>query len=485
MQSKVILHVRKGKAEQERYEFEERATVQVGRWPDSGIKVPDDVKQVSRRHCLIDINPPDISVRDMGSLFGTHINGALIGRREPQETPEEGRKRAYSAFPLGNGDRLQLAENGGSYALELVVERIVVPVCDQCGDEIPGDQRARCEVLPDRFRCLACQRKTILRPHNTGESEGNIVRQLIELLRQNPDEPNLGALTEYEILAEIGNGATSHVYRALHRPTGMIVALKVMKPMAAVGRRARLSFERECENMAALNDPNVVRIRSAGRVQGVYYFDMELCNAESVANLLGKAGPLPVAQALDFARQMLIGLEYAHTAPIPKVRTEDGEYRSGKGLVHRDIKPGNLLLHQEGGRTVLKVADFGLAKAFDLAGMSGMTQVGERAGTPGYMCRQQADDLVGARPEVDVWSAAASLYSMLTACVAKRFGGEDPWIVIKEHRAVPIQDRREEFDLPPLPSELAAVIDMALDDQGSLPFRSARALREALERAAS
>lgn len=492
MQPQVILHVRKGSLKQERYLFDERNTVIIGRSPESGrsrehgIEVPGDQTWVSRMHCLLDINPPDISVRDMGSLNGTFINGALIGKREQNETAEVGRQRVFSDFPLGSGDVLQIAAKDGGHVLELVVERIAPPICADCGDEIPDAQRACCEVAAGRYRCLACLRKAIARPKDApGSDAEDAVQEIIELLRQNPDEPNLGVLKSYEILSEIGKGGAGKVYRAMDRRTGTIVALKVMKPESVATRRGRLRFERECKNMTALDHPNIVRIRSAACVNGIYIFDMELCNAGTIADRIKECnGVLPLDEALGYTRQLLAGLHYAHNAPIPSVRCEDGEYRAGVGLVHRDIKPGNLMLHREGGELRLKIGDFGLAKAFDFAGMSGLTRIGEKAGTPGFMCRQQSENLRDAKQEVDVWAAAACLYAMLTGCVPKPFqDGDDPFVVVEGKQAVPIAERRRERGLEGLPPALAAVIDQALNDLGDLPYRSASALQQALDRA--
>ena len=423
----------------------------------------------------------------MGSRHGTYVNGTLIGKRGPHETPEEGQKRVYSAFPLGDGDKLQLAAWEGKYAIELTVERLAVLICYDCGEEIPEYSRIECVVAADRYRCLACQSNTVLNPPSVGLPE-DPVRELIQDIRQSTDASGeLGPLAEYNIQALLGQGGCGVVHRAVHTATGAVVALKVMRPDIAANKRARLAFDRERTNMLQLNHPNIVKIHSSGVVRGMYYFDMELCNAGTVASrMIELEDVLPVEEAVDLCCQMLVGLEYAHQAPIPNVLCGDGQWRAGRGLVHRDLKPGNLMLHQDGGALILKIGDIGLAKAFDLAGMSAMTMVGDLAGTPKYLCRQQVIDFRTALPEVDIWAAAACLYAMLTASPPKRFDtGKDPWVVAVDSAAVPIQDRRRERGLPALSNTLARAIDLALNDQDELLHKSAASFREDLERATS
>jgi serine/threonine protein kinase len=149
----------------------------------------------------------------------------------------------------------------------------------------------------------------------------------------------------------------------------------------------------------------------------------------------------------------------------------------GRGLVHRDLKPANLLLSGAGRDCVVKVGDYGLAKAFDDAGLGGLTRTGEAAGTPRFMARQQVIDFKRATPEVDVWAMAASLYYMLTGAPPRDFPpGRDPWSIVLESKAVPIRQRK-----PWLPKDLAAIIDLALVEEPEIPFKTAAAFKKALE----
>ena len=270
------------------------------------------------------------------------------------------------------------------------------------------------------------------------------------------------------------------VYLARHEPTGDVVALKVILPRIAIRDEARTRFLLEAENTRRLRHPNVVRLRDMGCSHGTFFFTLEYCDGGSVDRLMEqRGGRLPILEAGEIVLQALEGLEYAHNADIPHSQpAEDGSGRGrGRGLVHRDLKPHNLFLSGSGSDRVVKVGDFGLAKALDLAGLSGQTATGASAGTPMFIPRQQVINFKYARPEVDVWAMAASFYAMVTGSSPRDFPPRvDPFLTVLQTRAIPIRSRVEA-----IPERLAAVIDHALIDMPSIPFKSASDFRRVLE----
>jgi serine/threonine protein kinase len=251
-----------------------------------------------------------------------------------------------------------------------------------------------------------------------------------------------------------------------------------MLPLVAANERAVEMFLRETENTRALKHPNVVQLRDAGCADGAFFFTLDFCNGGDLEGLMKKrGGTLPIEEAVPLMLQVLDGLEYAHRAPIPNVRLQDGSYRPGTGLVHRDLKPPNVLLDSVDGRLVAKLSDFGLSKAFDAAGLSGQTRSGDALGTPVFMPREQVRRFKYARPDVDVWAAAATLYFLLTHKFVRRFVKDnDIWKQILELDAVPIRDRD-----PRIPPRLAEVIDTALCESPKIGFQTAAELKKALQ----
>jgi serine/threonine protein kinase len=230
--------------------------------------------------------------------------------------------------------------------------------------------------------------------------------------------------------------------------------------------------------MAGLCHPRIVRSFMSGELGGVPFIVMEYCQGGSLLDIVSREGPLPVAEALCMARDVLDGLAYAHAAPMV-VTAPGGAPIRATGIVHRDLKPHNVLVSTENGARRFKIADFGLAKAFELAGFSSVTRTNAMGGTPAFMPRQQAINFKYAQPEVDVWSAAACLYFALTGCPPRDLVADrDPWLQVWTTAAVPVTQRGMS-----LPDGLCRIIDKALVDRPEISFSAASEFRDALDAA--
>ena len=490
----------------QQFAFDERTTCLVGRSTDCGIVIPvkPERRTISRHHCLLDINPPDVRIRDFGSLNGTYVNGNKIGQRRMGIEARQASATEYPVHDLKHGDEFQLGD---------AIFRVTVhtPICCvKCGAQIaiafgtipPAPQvEVRCQACGCHTRhaataapaaetrgrvCANCGWDVST---EAGDRPGEYLCKAcrsdpLSLVRQMLDSASAGlrdrvAIEGYEILRELGRGGMGVVYLARNEHFGTEVALKVMLPQVAVSGQAAKRFLREIETTKVLNHAHVVRLHESGCYQGVFFLTLEFCNGGDVMSLLQALGrPLRVDEALPIILQMLDGLSYAHGVELNAVPLQDGGIGKGRGLVHRDIKPANIMLCRSPGGVVAKVGDYGLAKAFDLAGLSGHTYADSTAGTAHFMPRQQVLQFKYAKPEVDVWAAAASLYYMLTGQYPRDFNtSADPWQTVLMTNAVPILQRGR-----PLPKRLARVIDEALRDNPDIQVKSAAELKGALER---
>ncbi|MBW2061101.1 MAG: protein kinase [Deltaproteobacteria bacterium] len=505
MPAKVSLTVSQGKLKGKVFTFNECITAIIGRGTDCNIRLPDDkdLQSISRHHCLLDINPPDVRVRDLGSLNGTFVNGRKIGQRKKDQKPQEIDQKAFPEYDLKDGDEIKL----GSMVFRVGIH--AAAVCTDCGKEIPEDRKEELRLKGDTYRCESCRQKEdkvrtgpppdsqakacalcgrdvskevgehrqgayICRACKSKPSE--IVEMLVTKASQGDEQ--LQALQGYEIVKELGQGTFSVVFLARHRENGQEVAVKMMLPEVAVDDASRQRFLREVEITKALNHPHVVQLIGSGDFGGIFFFTLEYCEGGSVDKLREKkGGKLSLDEAMEIILQVLDGLEYIHTVEISDIKLSDGRTEQVKGLVHRDIKPANLFLPGSGKNRLVKIADVGVGKAFDTAGLSGQTRTGTVGGTPVYMPRQQVINFKYAKPDVDVWAAAATLYNLLTGTFARNFKkGEDPWRTVLQTQAVPIRERDSS-----IPEKVAGVIDMALVDQPTITYKSALEFKQALE----
>jgi serine/threonine-protein kinase len=502
MPARVTLTITAGPCAGQQFVFDERGVSILGRASDCHPRVRErERRRVSRHHCLLDVNPPDARVRDFGSLNGTFVNGQKIGQRPRGTRPEQADRDAFPEHDLKEGDEIRLGDT-------VFRVSIFVPAqCAGCSIEIPEDDREAARRPDGSYQCANCRQ-----PRRTGSvlaipagamvcvrcgkdvsaemggrrggefvcaaCKANPYRMMRDLLQLAvSDDPDLVAIKGYQVIRELGRGGMGAVYLARHEKAGNLVALKVLLPQVALNDRARRHFLREIDFTRGLRHGNVVRLHDAGCSRGVFFLTLEYCDGDSVHQLMKqRGGPLPIAEAAAIILQVLDGLQYAHNAEV-SVTLSDGSRAVAAGLVHRDVKPQNVFL--SGGKSpVAKVGDYGLAKAFDLAGLSGLSATGAAAGTPCFLPRQQVVDFKYARPEVDVWAAAASLYYMLTGRYPRDFPpGKDPWQVVLQDEPVPIR-RRERS----IPQRLAEVIDVALREKPGIPFQTPAALKAALTR---
>jgi WD40 repeat protein/serine/threonine protein kinase len=218
-------------------------------------------------------------------------------------------------------------------------------------------------------------------------------------------------LGKYEIIEEIGHGGYGTVYRAYDTVLDIERAVKVLHPALVAAPEFIERFQHEAKIAARLDHPHIVPVYELGEAQGSYYLVMKIMTGGSLRDLLSQNAPMPFVRALEIMRQVSDALSYAHK----------------QGLIHRDIKPGNILFEDNG---TARLSDFGFAKALSGGSSVSLSVSGGMIGTPSYMApevwRGQKVD-----PETDIYSLACVFYEMITGHIL--FEGDSPPEVMTKH----------------------------------------------------
>jgi len=256
----------------------------------------------------------------------------------------------------------------------------------------------------------------------------------------------------YEIERELAKGGMADVFVAYDRQLKRRVAVKVLFPEFARDPSFVERFRREAQNAASLNHPNIAAVYDWGQERGTYYIVMEFVEGRSLRDIIRTEGPLPAAAAARIAGELADALAFAHR----------------NGVVHRDVKPGNVLITASG---QVKLTDFGIA-ANQFDANQGLTQTGSVMGTATYFSPEQAQGHpVDGRS--DVYSLGVVLYEMLAG--VPPFTGESPVAVAMKHvREVPPPMRTR---VPDVPAQLESVVNAALTKDIEMRYQSADEMR--------
>jgi serine/threonine-protein kinase len=363
--------------------FDDHDTFLVGRGEDVHFRLPDD-PSMSRKHFLLEVNPPLCRLQDLKSRTGTTVNGRRIESTE-----------------LANGDLIQAGRTVFLVSIDW-----------------PGEEDPNATVAPDpsqSWPMLAWQ-----------------------------ERPDLPAIPGYEVRREIARGGMGVVYEATRRSDGDLVAIKTLLPAHTPSRVGIERFLREARILQDLNHPNIVRFSDMGEINRLLWFAMEYVPGPDVSRHIRAHGPFEIQEGIRLGLQLLDALVYAHA----------------KRFVHRDIKPSNILLTSgPDGRSIVKLSDFGLARTYQASQISGLTVTGTSGGTPIYMSPEQVRHFRDVKPAADQYSAAATIYFLLTGKTVFDPAGEYASVMLQvlEGKLVPIEERQ-----PGVPEGLARAIHKAL-----------------------
>jgi len=469
-----------------------------GRAP--GCSVVIQAATVSRHHFILEANPPDARIRDLGSRNGTFVNGVKYGGRPDGETPEDAKDRLYPQVDLANGDQVSVGE------VSIAVSIVMPPSCCQSGVEIDeGDKNAlwmqgshmcqacrgmmetpamsletRPRIIVEKLCCSQCGKDVAQETGNRRHGsyvceacrawimpeEGGGVRAILRNAVKVRDGEPKPIIAGYTIGEELARGGMGCVFSAKRDSDNADVVVKVMLSPVAVEPAAVKRFQREISLTKNLRHDNIVYLLDDGVAGSIFYFIMEFCNTGDLASFANKyGGKLALPAFAPIMVQCLQGLEHANS----------------QGVVHRDLKPQNILLHKNEQGYLAKVSDFGLAKSFEAYGLSGLTATGAMADTYPYMPREQLTNFKTVEPVSDVWSFAATFYRVLTGHLPRSTPHKmDPLQVILEVDSTPIEQR-----VPSIPDAVAAVFERALMSDQDQRYRDGGELRRAFDEALS
>ncbi len=341
--------------------------------------------------------------------------------------------RVRAIHPLDNDNIQRQVESAKDEpSLEIFVQRLV-----ESGLMTADEYRVFIDSLPPASRPATAQQLA-----KEMHAQGKITKFQAYAIYQGKTRGLV--VGNYVVLDRLGKGGMGQVYKAKHRRMDRIVAIKVLPTVATKSADSVQRFQREVRAAAKLSHPNIVTAYDADEAQGVHFLVMEYVNGMDLAALVRQHGALAVSAAVDYVLQAARGLEYAHA----------------HGVIHRDIKPHNLLVDRQQN---VKVLDMGLARIeeaieTDVAADEGLTQIGQVMGTLDYMAPEQALDTRQADARADVYSLGCTLYYLLNGRPPYR--GDTVAKKIVAHREQPIPSLRKLR--PDVPEALDAVFQKML-----------------------
>jgi serine/threonine-protein kinase len=446
---RITLTVTGGPHKGKTFSFAGHDTFIVGRSPKSHFRLSEEDRYFSRIHFLVEANPPRCRLLDMNSRNGTFVNDQRVDSCE-----------------LGDGDKIQAGrtvlrvafQHAGSSASLPNLPLDVLPVePDVEGPPAPPVSVPQVTPRPTSTAgpppaCLACGQPA--RP--SGDDPLSLCNTCRDKARSQ-EQPIDG----YRIIEEIGNGAMGIVALAVRIRDGMRVALKTVMPAMAVHAHQLNRFLREAKILSQLRHPNIVAYHDMGGTEERLWFAMDFVRGADAYQILRDEGPLSVGRGVRLVSQLLDALAHAHA----------------KKFVHRDIKPSNLLVQKTPAGEQIKLADFGLARVYQASQFSGLTMSGEIGGTMGFMAPEQITEFREAEPPADLYSAAATLYNLLTGAFIFDLQGDlkRRLLAILQEDPIPIRKRRRE-----IPQALAAVIHRGLEREPHRRWPDATEFRAAL-----
>ncbi len=287
--------------------------------------------------------------------------------------------------------------------------------------------------------------------------KGYLTQQQVSAIDSVRGKGTADAIPGYVLIEKIAEGGMGAVYKAKQTSMDRVVALKVLLAQLADEKEGRERFVREARAVAKLSHPNVVAGIDAGEAHGIYYFVMEYLDGESMDKTLRRRGRLPWSEAAAIVRQMALALDHAHQ----------------HGIVHRDIKPGNIMLLPDG---TAKLADLGLARVTSL-GDAALTQTGMIVGSPAYLSPEQAMGDRDLDTRSDIFSLGLTFFELVAG--ERAYAGDNPISILSAllTRDVPV----EKLAATDVPEDVTAVIAKMVHREPGRRYQTPKTLLDDLD----
>ena len=367
----IVLHISSGQSWRQTFVYDtESLPVTLGRASTNSIRLPD--RSVSRQHCVFESVDGAVQVRDVGSRGGTWINGRMIENAVVQngDVVRVGAAVVRIDLVAAQGHpKAQPQRQDINRTTDAMRQINITTSCEMCGISVSTeDLLVGARLLQDgRGLCSACM----------GHLDG------------------LASFGCLRFLRPLGTGACGTVYKALHLDWQKIVAVKAVGFSEAPGADVMARLLREVKIGRKLRHPNIVALHEASTDGNNFYVIMDYIDGGNLDQRVKQGGRLSDPEAATLSQELGAGLEYAHEA----------------GVVHRDVKPANILLGTDG---CAHITDFGLARGLAASGLTALTTTGEGMGTPRFMAPEQFEDAKHAGDQADVYALAATLYFALS-----------------------------------------------------------------------
>lgn len=390
-------------------EFSSEHKVVVGRDPRSDLQLSDT--EVSRLHCEIDKEEDGFWVTDLNSRNGTKVGGRRVDKAK-----------------LADGVNIEVGVTVIEFSTEV----------------------RRPDMPTERFHVPSVEARTRpVPPVDAEQANGGRTEAGAQ------EDPFAGrTIGDFKLVNRLGGGDSTCVYKAIQFSKNRLVALKILPPEMAMNKSIMRRFVRGAKSGSQLRHPNIVRILGGGLSDGIYYVWMEYVDGQSLRAIMAGAGTgIGLLMALDISVQIAEALVLAYE----------------KRIVHRNIKPGNILIGRD---KIAKLADLGLAKTMEDSGASDITDPGTILGTLNYMSPEQIQDAGVVDHRSDIYSLGATLYAMVTG--VEPFAAPttlDVIIRIQKEPVDPLEKHR-----PEVPQALSQIVLKAMAKSPDDRYQSPAAL---------